>query len=158
MAILKTLLFVHCIAEECKLLFDKITEEKPKPPPVIPKVTPPPISHRERRSVKSVKSKEEPVKPQIEEKTLPPKVDNYKNYNYDYTTPSPAINDLPSEQNCSGYNSINVTPGYNGTYPYPYNRYKLFSIILIKLLKLMSILIVIILYFKISSTSSSNTK
>lgn len=123
-------LFVHYIAEECKLLFDKMTEEKPKPPPVISKIKPPPISHRERRSIKSIKSKEEPpVKPQIEEKPLPPKIDNYKNYNYDYTTPSPAINDVPSEQSCSGYNSMSGTPGYNGTYPYPYNRYKLFIII-----------------------------
>lgn len=120
----KTKLFVHCIATECKVLFDKMTEEKPKPPPEVPKVKPIHISHRERRSVKSVKSKEEPpVKPQTEEKSLPPKIDNYKNYSYDYTTPSPATNDLPSEQSySSGYNSISGTPGYNGTYPFPYNR------------------------------------
>lgn len=102
-----------------------MTEEKPKPPPEVPKIKPLPTSNRDRRSVKPVKIKEEPVvKPQTEEKTLPPKVDNYKNYNYDYTTPSPATSDLPSEQSySSGYNSLSGTPGYNGNYPYPYNRF-----------------------------------
>lgn len=112
-------------AAECKLLLEKMTEEKPKPPPEVPKIKSLPTSNRDRRSVKSVKPKEETiVKPQAEEKPLPPKVENYKNYNYDYTTPSPATtsSDLPSEQSySSGYNSMG-TPGYNGTYPYPYNR------------------------------------
>lgn len=114
------------IAAECKLLLEKMTEEKPKPPPDVPKIKPLPTSNRDRRSVKSVKPKEEPVaKPQTEEKILPLKVENYKNYNYDYTTPSPATSssDLPSEKSySSGYNSMG-TPGYNGTYPYSYNRF-----------------------------------
>lgn len=120
-------LFINCLASECKTLFDKLTEEKPKPITEVPKVKPPPPPTRDRRSaVKSVKSKEEPVaKAQTEEKLVPAKVDNYKNYNYDYATP-PATSDLPTEQSySSGYNSLsqtNSTPGYNGTYPYSYNR------------------------------------
>lgn len=109
-------------------MFEKMTVEKPKPIPEIPKTKPPPSSNRDRQSAKSVKSKEEiSVKPQNEEKPPPPKIDNYKNYSYDYTTPSPATSDLQSEQNySSGYSSISGTPAYNGAYPpYPYNRYKL---------------------------------
>lgn len=122
---IKTNLLLNYIAVECKLIYDKMTEEKPKPPPEVPKAKPLPTSNRDRRSVKSVKSKEEPTtKSQTEEKPLPPKVDNYKNYNFDYTTPSPATSDLQSEQNySSGYNS---TTGYNGTYPYSYNRYNIY--------------------------------
>lgn len=104
-----------------------MTEEKPKPPPEVPKIKPLPTSNRDRRSVKSVKPKEEPiVKSQTEEKTLPSKVENYKNYNYDYTTPSPATtsSEIPSEQSySSGYSSMTGTPNYNGTYPYAYNRF-----------------------------------
>jgi len=108
-------------------MFNKMTEEKPKPQLEVPKIKPLPISNRDRRSVKTCKSKEESsVKPQTEEKSsLPPKTDNYKNYTYDYTTPSPATSDLPSEQSySSGYNSMGGTPAYNGTYPYSFNRYK----------------------------------
>jgi len=108
-------------------MFDKMTEEKPKPLSEVPKVKPFPISNRDRRSVKTCKSKEESsVKPQLEEKSsLPPKTDNYKNYSFDYTAPSPVISDLPSEQSYSnGYNSIAGTPAYNGTHPYSFNRYK----------------------------------
>lgn len=101
-----------------------MTKEKPKPLPETPKVKSHTTSNRDRRSVKSVKSKEEPAKTKTEEKPLPPKIDNYKNYSYDYTTPSPASSDLPSEQSysSSGYNSMSGTPGYNGTYPYSYTR------------------------------------
>lgn len=104
-----------------------MTEEKPKPVPEVPKIKVLPTSNRDRRSVKSVKSKEESSsKPQSEEKQLPTKADNYKNYNFDYTTPSPVTSDLPSEQSySSGYNSIGSTPGYNA---YSYNRYTLFAI------------------------------
>jgi len=108
-------------------MFDKMTEEKPKPLLEVPKIKPLPISNRDRRSNKTSKSKEESsVKPQTEEKSsLPPKTDTYKNYTYDYTTPSPATSDLPSEQSySSGYNSMGGTPAYNGTYPYSFNRYK----------------------------------
>ncbi|XP_060864602.1 histone-lysine N-methyltransferase SETD1B-A-like isoform X1 [Metopolophium dirhodum] len=119
--------FLDPFASECKSMFGKMTEEKPKPLLEVPKSKPLPISNRDRRSVKICKSKEEPsVKPQTEEKpTLPPKTDNYKNYSYDYTTPSPATSDLPSEQSySSGYNSMGGTPAYNGTYPpYSFNRY-----------------------------------
>jgi len=106
-------------------MFDKMTEEKPKPLPEKPKVKPPHISSRDRRSVKTIKSKEESsVKPPIEDKVPLSKIENYKNYSYDYTTPSPASSDLPSEQSySSGYNSMSGTPGYNnGTYPYSYNH------------------------------------
>jgi len=106
-----------------------MTEEKQKPLSEVPKVKPLPISNRDRRTVKMCKSEEESsVKPQLEEKSsLPPKTDSYKNYSYDYTTPSPAVSDLPSEQSySSGYNSIAGTPAYNGTHPpYSFNRYKL---------------------------------
>ncbi|XP_016656349.1 histone-lysine N-methyltransferase SETD1B-A [Acyrthosiphon pisum] len=118
--------FLDPFASECKVMFDKMTEEKPKPLSEVPKVKPFPISNRDRRSVKSCKSKEESsVKPQLEEKSsLPPKTDNYKTYSYDYTTPSPAVNDLPSEQSYSGgYNSIAGTPAYNETHPYSFNRF-----------------------------------
>lgn len=121
------------IASECKLMYEKLIEEKPKPPPEIPKIKPLPISNHDRRSVKTVKSKDEPilVKPQTEEKPLPPKVDNFKNYSYEYTTPSPATSDLPSEKSySSGYGSVSGTPGYNnGTFSYPYNRYYLFLLL-----------------------------
>jgi len=110
-------------------MFDKMTEEKPKPQLEVPKIKPLPISNRDRRSVKTCKTKEESsLKPQTEEKSslpLPPKTDNYKNYSYDYTTPSPATSDLPSERSySSGYNSMGGTPAYNGTYPYSFNRYR----------------------------------
>jgi len=108
-------------------MFDKMTEEKPKPLSEVLKVKPLPISNQDRRSVKTYKSKEESsVKPQREEKSLlQPKTDNYKNYSNDYTTPSPAASDLPSEQSySSGYNSMAGTPAYNGSYPYSLNRYK----------------------------------
>lgn len=105
-----------------------MTEEKPKPVLEVPKIKSLPISNRDRRSAKTCKPKEDSsVKPQTEEKSsLPPKKDNYKNYSYDYTTPSPSTSDLPSEQSysSSGYNSMSGTPAYNGTYPYPFNRYK----------------------------------
>lgn len=105
-----------------------MTIERPKPVPEIPKVKQISTSNRDRRSVKSVKSKEEPTKPQTEEKSLPPKTDNYKNYSYDYTTPSPASSDLPSEKSySSGYNSISGTPGFNGSYPsYSFRLFLLF--------------------------------
>lgn len=124
---------MFCTATECKIMFDKMTiVEKPKPVPEIPKVKPLPTPSRERPSVKLVKPKEESsVKPPIEEKPLPSKIDSYKNYNYDYTTPSPASSDLPSEQNysSSGYSSMGSTPAFNGNYPYSYNRYKLLNLL-----------------------------
>lgn len=105
-------------------MFDKLTEEKPKPlPPEIPKKKEPITSNRDRRTVKIVKSTNE--SPGIAKEDKPPSSipDSYSNFNYDYT-PSPATSDLPSEQSySSGYNSISGTPAYNGTYPYPYNRY-----------------------------------
>lgn len=132
------------LASECKMMFEKLTEEKPKPLPEIPKIKPLPSSNRDRRSIKSVKSKEEPtVKPQTEEKSLPSKIDTFKNYSYEYTTPSPATSDLPSEKSySSGYGSVSGTPGYNnGTFSYSYNRYVLFIIVaLIKSLKLVFII------------------
>jgi len=108
-------------------MFEKLIEEKRKPIPEVPKVKPLPTT-RDRRTVKPVKLKEEPVaKPLVEEKSVPIKVDNYKNYNnYDYTTPSPATSDLPSDQSYSSkYTSLSSqssTSGYNGTYMNPYNR------------------------------------
>lgn len=126
-----------------------MTEEKPKPPPEVPKAKPHTTSNRDRRSVKSVKSKEEPpTKSQTEEKPLPPKVDNYKSYTFDYTTPSPATSDLPSEQSySSGYNSLSGTPGYNnGTYPYSYNRYKILITIQMIEIRIMICCFVILRY------------
>jgi len=119
-------LFINSLATQCKSMFEKMTEEKPKSIPEVPKVKPLPIN-RDRRSVKLVKSKEEPVvKPPVEEKTVPTKIDNYKSYNnYDYATPSPATSDLPSDQSyASKYTSLSQsnTPVYNGTYINPYNR------------------------------------
>lgn len=117
--------FIFFTATECKTMYDKMTEEKPKPVPEVPKIKPPSSSNRDRRSGKSSKPKEEPpAKPKVEEKALPSKTENYKSYTYDYTTPSPATSDLPSEQSySSGYNSMSGTPGYNnGTYPYSYNN------------------------------------
>jgi len=115
-------LFVNFLAEKCKMIYEKLSVEKAKPIPEVPKVKPPPT--RDRRLVKSIKSKEEPpVKPQTEEKSVPAKVDNYKNYNYNYVTPIPTTSDLPPEQTySSGYTNLNqnVTSSYNGTYPYAY--------------------------------------
>lgn len=116
---------MFCTAAECKTMYDKMTEEKPKPVPEVPKIKLSSTSNRDRRSAKSTKPKEElPVKIQVEEKALPSKTENYKNYAFDYTTPSPATSDLPSEKSySSGYNSMGGTPGYNnGTYPYSFNN------------------------------------
>lgn len=45
------------------------------------------------------------------------------NFNFDYTTPSPAKTDLPTEQSfSSGYYSMSDTSGYNSSYTYVYNR------------------------------------
>lgn len=117
---------MNCLALQCKSMFAKMIEEKPKPIPEVPKVKPLPTT-RDRRSVKSVKPKEEPAaKPPVEEKPVPIKVDNYKSYNnYDYATPSPATSDIPSDQSYSSkYTSLSQsgTLGYNGTFMNPYNR------------------------------------
>lgn len=139
---------MNYVAAECKIMFDKMTEEKPKPLPEVPKVKPHSISTRDRRSVKSIKTKEEPLtKPQIEEKPLPPKTDNFKTFTFEYTTP-PTTNEISSEKSySSGYSSIG-TPGYNnGTYPYSYsNRYKLILIVISVILKYLFILLLILRY------------
>lgn len=123
--ILTNKLFFINAAKECKIMFDKMTEEKPKPVPEVPKIKPHSTSNRDRRSAKSVKPVvEPPAKPQVEEKAPPPKTDNYTNYSFDYTNPSPATSDHPSEKSySSGYGSVGGTPGYNnGTYPYSYSN------------------------------------